>query len=125
MTRFFAEFRRARRAARLLRTAYALHADERHSDAIEVLRETRALADPPGKNWFLMGAQRMNRLRAATLTALVAARLGDRVLATEAIEEGLRLWGEIKSHVRARRAAQQLNAWEAWAKAYTASLWGE
>ncbi len=123
--RFFAQVRRARQAARLLRTAYALHAEERHSEAAATLRDVRAVADPPGNNWFLMGVQHMNRLRAATLTSIVAAKVGDEALAVEAIDEGLRLWREIKAHVKPGPGRQQLNEWEAWANAYVASRQGD
>jgi hypothetical protein len=122
---FFLQIRRAREANRLLREAYALHAQERFSDAAEKLREVLATAVPPSDNVFLGGGQMGTRLRAVTLTSIVAAKLGDKATAMEAIDEGVKLFGSIKARMPQGRAFQELNQWEAWAKAYSASVWGE
>jgi hypothetical protein len=121
ITGFVAAFRRAKRASALLKTADSLHDRGLHAEAVALLKELRAFADPPGSNWFLMSVQHMTRLRAATLLSITAAKCGDTSAALEAIEEGLRLWAEIKGHMRPSRTVEQFTEWEAWATKYTAS----
>jgi hypothetical protein len=121
VTGFFVQVRRARRADRLLRTAYVLYADGRLPEAAAALREVRELAERPGTSRFLAGAQLVTRLRAVTLASLVAAKLGERHTALGAIDEGLRLYGSLEHRLRPGRTAQALKEWETWAREYARS----
>jgi hypothetical protein len=124
VTTFIAAFRRARQASALMRTAASLFNEGRYAQATALLKQVRETADPPGSNWFLMGVQHMTRLRAATLLSVTAAKVGDTPSAVDGIEEGLRLWAEIKNHMRPSVTTQRFTDWETWAAKYLASAKG-
>jgi hypothetical protein len=103
---------------RLLATASKLEAAGRYAEATEVLKGIRATAAHPEMTGAMVGVHASNRLTAATLLATTAARIGERAVALDAIEEGLRLWAEVKPHMRAEDTLRRMNAWEAWARRY-------
>jgi hypothetical protein len=90
-----------------------------------VLTFVRAIVDQPDAALASVGVRASTRLTATTLLAMTAARTGDRALALDAIEEGLRLWTEVKPHVRQGATVERMNEWEAWARRYVAATAGE
>jgi hypothetical protein len=118
---FISAFQRAQEAANMVRRAHSLHATGQLAEATSLLMQARSIADRPGTNWFLMGAQATNRLRAASLLSITAAKSGNRPLALEAIEEAMALWTETKPHIKPGPTAQGYVEWESWAKQYANS----
>lgn len=125
LRRFVTDIRLAAGASRLMRKAYALEAQRRYAEAIEVLKHVRAMVEQPDPSLASVGVRASTRLTAATLLSTIAARIGDRALALDAIEDGLRLWTEVRPHVRQGTTLDRLDEWEAWARRYVATTAGE
>jgi tetratricopeptide (TPR) repeat protein len=117
--------RRANEASRLMKKAHALESEGRYAEATEVLQFVRATVDQPDPTLPSVGVLHSTRLMAAALLATTAAKIGDRALAIDAIEEGLRLWTEVKPHMRPGKTTDNMNEWEAWARRYAATVTGE
>lgn len=123
--RYWTEMRRANDVSRLLGTARNLQAAGKYAEATEVLKAIRATVAHPENAGAMVGVHASNRLTAAKLLSTTAARIGDRALALDAIAEGLRLWGEVKPHMRAGDTLRNMNEWEAWARGYASAQAGE
>lgn len=90
-----------------------------------MVKFVRDLVGPPEPTVFAYGIITSTRLQAARLLSASAAKAGDRALALDAIAEGLRIWTELKPHMRPSKTVQNLNEWEAWANRYRDSRAGE
>lgn len=123
--RYWTEMRRANEVSGLLGTASKLEAAGKYAEATEVLKAIRATAAHPKNTGAMVGVHASNRLTATTLLSTTAARIGDRALALDAIEEGLRLWTEAKPHMRSGDTLRNMNEWEAWARRYADVQAGE